>query len=29
LYPEQHHLEMVDLNGVFKVKLSIDLWNKP
>ena len=25
LYPEQHHLEIVDLNGVFKVKLSIDL----
>ena len=25
LYPEQHHLEMAELNGVFKVKLSIDL----
>lgn len=25
LYPEQHHLEMTESNGVFKVKLSIDL----
>ena len=25
LYPEHHHLEMTELNGVFKVKLSIDL----
>lgn len=25
LYPEQHHLEIAELNGVFKVKLSIDL----
>lgn len=25
LYPEQHHLEITELNGVFKVKLSIDL----
>jgi two-component system LytT family sensor kinase len=25
LYPEQHHLEMCESNGVFKVKLSIDL----
>jgi LytS/YehU family sensor histidine kinase len=25
LYPEQHHLEMTESNGVFKVKLGIDL----
>ena len=25
LYPEHHHLEMTEFNGVFKVKLSIDL----